>query len=98
MDVMGDEDDSLPFSHQAADEVEVLKAGFQIKTTRRLVQHQGVRIVDQGAAEQETTLFAGGHLCKHSVLQFRHPEGMHDTVSALFILDAKLLVRCRVDT
>src|SRR5262249_48491317 len=62
MNVMGDENDSLSIPHQAADNVEVLKAGFQIETAGGLVRHQCVGIVDQRPTKQEAALFASRHL------------------------------------
>ena len=93
VNVVGDEDDGLPRLHEAANDVEVLKAGFEVEAAGRLVEQQRIGIADQRAAEQEPTLFTGGHGGEGTVFQLRHPEPLHDVLGAGAVVGAELLIR-----
>ncbi len=93
VNVVGDEDDSLPRLHEAADDVEVLKAGLEVEAAGRLIQQQCIGIADQGAAEQEPALFPGGHRGEGAVFQLGHPEPLHDVLGTGAVVGAELLMR-----
>ena len=92
VDVVGDEDDGLACLHEAADDVEVLKASLEVEAAGRLIQQQRIGIADQGAAEQEPALLSGGHGGEGTVFQLGHPEPLHDVLGAGAVVGAELLI------
>src|SRR5262249_9630058 len=97
MNMMRDQNNRFAVAHQLANDVKILKAGFEIEPAGRFIENKRIRIVDQCAAKEKAPLLTGRHFPEHAVLEFRDPEHLDDALRASFIFFAELVVPGSVD-
>ena len=75
---MGYQDDGFPGAHQAANDFEILETRSEIQAAGGFIQDQGLGVVDQHPAQQQSALLAGEKGRELSVMEMRHPQCFED--------------------
>lgn len=97
VDVVGDQGDGLACLHQVADGVQVMEACSQVEAAGRLVEHEGLRVVDERAPEEKAALLAGGHSGVRLIFQPADAERVEYGVGTGGVVGAQHVVGRDVD-
>ena len=91
-DMMSDEEDAKSGTGELAHGVAKLELTSNVEGVARLVEEQGVRIVNQGASDERALRFSGGHFEDRAVGEVSNAHARQGVVSAGVMFRMRLMI------